>query len=216
MSSTSVALMTARGIDIAEEADLAADALVDRPVGADDDHVGLDPPAPQFGDGVLRRLGLELLGRSDERDKRDVDVDGVRLAQVLAQLTDRLEEGEALDVTDGPSHLGDDHIHFGVAESANPGLDLVGDVGDHLDGVSQVVATPLLLDHRLVNGAGGHVRGAPQVLTGEALVVAQVEVGLAAVVCDEHLAVLERVHRARVDIDVRVEFLVDHPQTARL
>ena len=37
---------------------------------------------------------------------------------------------------------------------------------------------------------------------GEALVVAEVEVGLGAVVGDEDLAVLERAHRARIDVDV--------------
>ena len=44
-----------------------------------------------------------------------------------------------------------------------------------------------------------------QVLVDEPLVVAEVEVGLPAVLGDEHLAVLERVHGARVDVDVRVE-----------
>jgi hypothetical protein len=42
--------------------------------------------------------------------------------------------------------------------------------------------------------------------------VAEVEVGLAAVVGDEDLAVLERVHRARVDVDVRVELLHRDPE----
>ncbi len=46
----------------------------------------------------------------------------------------------------------------------------------------------------------------------EALVVAEVEVGLALVVGDEHLAVLEGVHRAGVDVDVRVELLHRDPQ----
>jgi hypothetical protein len=39
----------------------------------------------------------------------------------------------------------------------------------------------------------------------EALVVAEVEVGLRAVLGHEHLAVLERRHRARIDVDVRIE-----------
>ena len=47
----------------------------------------------------------------------------------------------------------------------------------------------------------------------EALVVAEVEVGLALVVGDEHLTVLERVHRPGVDVDVRVELLHRDPQT---
>ena len=50
----------------------------------------------------------------------------------------------------------------------------------------------------------------------EALVVAEVEVGLAAVVGDEHLAVLEGVHRARVDVDVRVELDHRDPQAPAL
>ena len=50
----------------------------------------------------------------------------------------------------------------------------------------------------------------------EALVVADVEVGLGAVVGDEDLAVLERVHRAGVDVEVRVELLHGDAQPARL
>ena len=41
----------------------------------------------------------------------------------------------------------------------------------------------------------------------EALVVAEVEIGLRAVVGDEDFAVLERAHGARIDVEVRIEFL---------
>jgi hypothetical protein len=50
----------------------------------------------------------------------------------------------------------------------------------------------------------------------EPLVVPEVEVGLGAVVEHEHLAVLERVHRAGVDVDVRVELLDRDLQSAGL
>src|SRR6202044_3326278 len=40
---------------------------------------------------------------------------------------------------------------------------------------------------------------------GEALVVAEVEVGLGAVIGDEDLAVLERAHGAGIDVQVRVK-----------
>ena len=46
--------------------------------------------------------------------------------------------------------------------------------------------------------------------------MADVQVGLGAVVGDEHLTVLERVHRARVDVEVGVELLHGDPQAARL
>jgi hypothetical protein len=39
----------------------------------------------------------------------------------------------------------------------------------------------------------------------EALVVPEVQIGLGAVLGHEHLAVLERRHRARIDVDVRIE-----------
>jgi hypothetical protein len=48
---------------------------------------------------------------------------------------------------------------------------------------------------RRVDLAGGHVGDALEVDVEEALVVTDVEVGLRAVVGDEHLAVLEGVHR---------------------
>ena len=44
--------------------------------------------------------------------------------------------------------------------------------------------------------------------------MADVQVGLGAVLGDEHLAVLERVHRAGVDVEVRVQLLHGHPQAA--
>ena len=88
-------------------------------------------------------------------------------------------------------------------------LDLVGDVRDHLHRLAQVVAASLLREDRGVDGAGGEVRPPVQVGVEEPLVVAEVQVGLGAVVQDEHLAVLERVHRARIDVDVRVELLQD-------
>ena len=47
-----------------------------------------------------------------------------------------------------------------------------------------------------------------------AFVVAKVEVGFGAVVGDEHLAVLERRHRSRIDIDVRIELLHRHFEAA--
>ncbi len=43
-----------------------------------------------------------------------------------------------------------------------------------------------------------------------------VEVGLGAIVGHKDLAVLERVHRARVDIEIRVELLHADPQPAHL
>ncbi len=52
---------------------------------------------------------------------------------------------------------------------------------------------------------GGDVVGLLRRHAGEALVVAEVEVGLGAVVGDEHLAVLIRAHGAGIDVEIGVE-----------
>ena len=66
----------------------------------------------------------------------------------------------------------------------------------------------LLLDHRLVDLAGGEIVALAHLGAGEALVVAEVEVGLRPVLGDEHLAVLERAHRPGIDVDVGIELEV--------
>ena len=162
------------------------------------------PIDAQVADAVLGRLGLELAGRADVGHQRQVDVERVLLADVLAELADRLEERQALDVADGAADL-DDHDVDVAGDGPDAVLDLVGDVRDDLDGPAEVVAAALLLDHRLVDLAGRPVAVAGRGRVGEALVVAEVEVGLGAVVGDEDLAVLVRAHRARVDVDVGVE-----------
>jgi len=91
-----------------------------------------------------------------------------------------------------------------------------GDVRDHLHRVAEVFTAALLGDHRRVHLTGGDVGRGPQVGVEEPLVVPDVEVGLGSVLGDVDLAVLERVHRPGVDVEVRVELLHRHPQAASL
>ena len=137
-------------------------------------------------------------------------------ADVLADLAGGLEERLRLDVANGAADLGDDDVRRVLALGRKPhaALDLIGDVRDDLDGVAEVLAAALLGDHGGVDLAGGHVRGALEVFVEEALVVSDVEVGLGAVVCDEDLAVLEGVHRARIHVQVGIELLHSYRQTA--
>ncbi len=53
-------------------------------------------------------------------------------------------------------------------------------------------------------------------IAGEALVVAEVEIGLRAVVGDEHLAVLVGRHRARIDVEIGIELAQPDRVAARL
>ena len=144
-----------------------------------------------------------------------MDVDGMVARQVVAELADRLQERQAFDVADRAADL-HQHEIVAVVAVADEILDRVGDVRDHLDGGAEIVAAPLLGEDVLVDAAGGDVVLAGRRTAGEALVVAEVEVGLRAVVGDEHLAVLVGRHRARIDVEVGVELAQPHAVAARL
>ena len=82
---------------------------------------------------------------------------------------------------------------FGVAGPApDELLDLVGDVRDHLHRAAEVIAAALLADHALVDLAGREIVALAHLGLDEALVVAEIEVGLGAVLGHEDFAVLER------------------------
>ena len=103
-----------------------------------------------------------------------------------------------------------------MAHAVDEALDLVRDVRNDLHGLAEVFAAALLVQHVPVHLAGRQVREPVEVLVDEPLVVAEVEVRLRAVLGHVDLAVLVRAHRARVDVDVRVELLRGDLQTARL
>ena len=146
-----------------------------------------------------------------------MDVDDVLLADLAPELADRLEERQRLDVADGAADLGDDDVgRARLRRAPDARLDLVRDVRDHLHGRAEEVALALLAQDRLPDRARAVARVAQEVLVDEALVVADVEVGLGAVLGDEHLAVLERAHRPRVDVEVRIELLELDAEAARL
>ena len=65
-----------------------------------------------------------------------------------------------------------------------------------------------------IDAAGGDVGRAAQADVHEPLVVAQVQVGLGAVIGDEDFAVLVRVHRPRIDVEVRVQLHHRHVEPA--
>ena len=86
-----------------------------------------------------------------------MDVAGVGPTDILAHLPDCFEIGQTFDVADGPADLADDHIHVFATQLPDAGLDLVGDMRNHLDGGAQVVPAPFLSDNRLIDGTGGDI-----------------------------------------------------------
>jgi hypothetical protein len=155
---------------------------------------------------VLGGFGLELSRYADEGQQGDMHVGDVVAAHIAAEFPDRLQEGQRFDVAHRAADLADHHV--GIAVGGHPVdalADFAGDVGDHLHGAAVVVAAPLLVDHRLVDRAGGDAVQPRHGRVGEALVVAQIQICFGAIFGDEHLAVLVRAHRARIHIQVGVE-----------
>lgn len=164
----------------------------------------------QRSNRVLGWLGLQFLAGADVGHQRDVNEEDVAAADVLADLACRFEERLGLDVPDGSTDFGDDHVGSLLAlarlgcRQAHTALDLIGDVRDDLYGVAKVVAAAFLFDDLGVNLSGGHVRHAGEVFVQEALVVTDIKIGFCAIIGDKDFTVLEGVHCARIHIQIRV------------
>ena len=80
-------------------------------------------------------------------------------------------------------------------------------MGHDLNGLSEIVSPALLVDHSLVDTAGGHRVGLGGLDVCETLVVTEVKVGLHAIDSNIALTMLIGVEGTRVDVDIRVKLL---------
>src|SRR4030067_1152484 len=92
---------------------LLFDAGRERPGGAADQHIRLDPDAAQFLDAVLGGFGLQFAGGRQVGNEREVHVADVLLADVMLELAEGLQEGEPLDVNDRAADRHDDYARPG-------------------------------------------------------------------------------------------------------
>ena len=76
--------------DVAEEGDLAADALVKRKLGAAHNEIGADSHALEVLDAGLSGFSFQLSGGLKVGDQRDVDQHGVAGAGLVLELADGL------------------------------------------------------------------------------------------------------------------------------
>ena len=144
-----------------------------------------------------------------------MDEDGGVARQLVAELADGFEERQAFDVADRAADLDEHEVHAFVA-AGHELLDGVGDVRNDLHGSAEVIAAAFASQDVLVDAAGGDVVGLARGNAGEALVVAEIEIGLGAVVGDEHLAVLIGAHRSGIDVEIGVELTETDGVPARL
>src|SRR5258708_21240123 len=144
-----------------------------------------------------------------------MDIAAMAVGQIVAELTDRLEERQAFDVADRAADL-DQHEIAALVALEHEFLDRVGDMRDHLHGGAEKIAAPLLGDDLLIDSPRRDVILLVGGAASEALVMTEVEIGLGAVVGDEDLAMLGRAHGPGIDVEIRVELAQPHGIAARL
>src|SRR5208337_2022839 len=172
--------------EIAECRDLALGACTDRVLAPADNDLRVEAQLPQGLDRVLGGLGLHVPHRV-LRDQGHMDQDIIVGRKFSPHLADRLEERHALDVANGTSYFDQADVRSCPVRELlfcrlpDTGLDLVGDMGDDLDGLAQEVAAALLVDDRAVYLAGGDVVGGGELDVEETLVVAEIKVYFAPV-----------------------------------
>ena len=196
----------ALGQNVAEGGYLFFALFVQRHRGAREDDVGLQAHRVQRPCGVLSRLGLHLAdvvgdGHVGKHHHRDI------ARKLLFEHARRLKEDYVLVLAYRAAHLHQRHFRTGgFLRFGNAAYDLQRYVGHHLHVFAFVLKIALAPYDLLIHPAGGHVVDARQGLAQKALVVAHVLVALVAVLEYKHLAVLGRVHRAGIDVDIRVDF----------
>ena len=190
--------------NVGEQRDLATRGHINVVIGTADQDVWLQADGTQLFNRVLCRFGFRFASGGDVRNQSQVHQHGALGAHFDAQLTDSFEERLRLNVTHSAANL--NHRYVGIAGALDDStFDFVGDVRNHLDGCTQVITTALLAQDVFVNTARGEVVVLGHGRADKPLVMAQVQVGFGAVVCDEHFTVLERAHGARINVDVGVQ-----------
>ena len=127
------------------------------------------------------------------------------MSDIVLELTDGLQKRLTFDIADRTADFRDDDVSaVRLGDIVDLLLDLVRDVRDDLHRRAEVLALALLVEDRPVDLARRDVGVLRQVDIDEALVMAEIEVGL---IRDKDLTVLVRAHRTRIDVDVRIEFL---------
>ncbi len=129
-------------------------------------------------------------------------------AHLPSHLTHGFDIRQRLDIAHCSADFGDYKIIVTlVAQQFHTIFNFVGNMRNHLNGVSQIVTPSFLIDHRLVNPACGYIVLLRCGHIRKPFVVSQVEIGFGPVFGNKTFTMLVGIERTRVDIDVGIEFL---------
>src|SRR5215207_1606314 len=89
-------------------------------------------------------------------------------------------------------------------------------MGDYLDGTTQVVTASLLVEHIIIDLSAGNIAETAEIFIYKALVMAEVQIGLRTILCNEDFPMLVGGHGAGVNIQIGVELHGSNTDTTRL
>ena len=138
----------------------------------------------------------------------------VLATDVERNLADRFQERQAFDVADSSPQFGNHHVDIRTGQSQHCRFDFIGDMRYDLNGFAEVFSFSFFLNHFQINSARRVVGFARQGAVGESFVVTQIQIRFGTIIQHIDFAVLKGTHRSRIDIDVRVQLLHPHPQSA--
>ena len=117
-----------------------------------------------------------------------------------------LEEQNVLILTDSSTNLDEGDIGLGCLGSGfDAANNFLGHMRHYLNAFTAVLKITFLFDHRLVNTTRGHVIDLGNVDVEIAFVGTNILISLIAIDSHKHFAVLNRIHRTSVHVDVRVD-----------
>ena len=153
---------------------------------------------------MLGRLGFQFTCRCQIRHVSEVYAYGVP-SQFPFQLTDAFQIRKRFDIAHRSSDFSDNEIELIlVAQQLDVALNFIGDVGNNLNSLAQIVATAFFVDYTLVDASCRDVVRFGRLYAQEAFIMSQVEVGFVSVYGYITLSVLVGVQRSGVDVDVGV------------
>ena len=147
-----------------------------------------------------------------------MDIQNILTPNLAPELTRRLQKRQRFDIADRAADFRDDHIRRVLAEGnlQHAPLNLVGDMRNDLNRRAQIFALAFAGDDRVIHASAGDVCRLRQILVDEAFIVSQIQIGFRAVVGNEHFAMLIGVHRAGIDVDIRIKLLDGNLQSTAL
>ena len=179
-------------LHIAEQGQFLLVILLHRDFAAADQNVRNNSNPAQNPHRLLRRLGLQLPRRLDERNQRQMDEQGIVLPELVIKLADRFKKRQRFNIARRSPDLGNGNIHILRVHRGNRRFDLVGDMRNDLNRPSEIAPFAFPVDHRTVNPAGRIIARLGAVDACESFIVPEIQIGLRSVIGHINLSVLIR------------------------